>query len=92
MSIAGFKVACFAARLRSIVPYVLEQSEVAEAFEIPLAAFMQGERWSYTESRHPLARFGRVPCFTHDPHRVWGLTGIILRDFTTQVLGFAPPP
>jgi hypothetical protein len=32
-----------------------------------------------------------VPYFQYEHHRIWGLTGIILRDFVTQVLGFAPP-
>ena len=38
-----------------------------------------------------LARFRRVPYFQHGERRIWGLTGIMLRDFVTQVLGYAPP-
>ena len=43
------------------------------------------------ETKHELARFHKVPYFQYEHHRIWGLTGIILRDFATQVLGFAPP-
>jgi 8-oxo-dGTP pyrophosphatase MutT (NUDIX family) len=91
ISIAGFKVVPFAARLVTPRPYTPAVDEVAEVFEIPCGAFMQAERWGYRETRHPLARFRRVPFFDYESRRVWGLTGIILRDFVTQVMGFAPP-
>ncbi len=91
VSIAGFRVAPFVARLVRPVPYVLETAEVAEAFEVPCAAFFNGEQWGFTEARTKLARFRRVPYFQHEERRIWGLTGIMLRDFVTQVLGYAPP-
>ena len=91
VSIAGFKVASFAARLVHKRPYTLAEDEVAEAFEIPCDDFLRGDLWGYKESKHPLARFGRVPFFRHETHTVWGLTGIFLRDFVTQVMGYAPP-
>ncbi len=92
VSIAGFKVACFVGRLLGDAVYRVEASEVAEAFEIGCDTLLDGGRWSFRDTSHPLARFSRVPAFRGDRHVVWGLTGIILRDFTTQVLGFAPPP
>jgi hypothetical protein len=65
---------------------------VAEIFEVPCALLLEGRRWAYTETTHARARFRRVPCFDFDEaHRIWGLTGIILRDFVTQVMGYAPP-
>ena len=92
ISIAGFKVACFAARLREPKPYTPAEDEVAEIFEIPCADFLLEDRWGYRKTTHPLARFHSVPYFNHtENHVVWGLTGIILRDFVTQVMGYAPP-
>ena len=91
VSIAGFLIAPFVARLKAPRPYTLAADEVAEAFEVPCAAFLQPADWGFTETEHRLARFHRVPYFQYEHHRIWGLTGIILRDFVTQVLGFAPP-
>jgi len=91
VSIAGFLVTPFVARLNAPRPYTLAADEVAEAFEVPCAAFLQAADWGFTETKHRLARFHRVPYFQYEHHRIWGLTGIILRDFVTQVLGFAPP-
>jgi len=90
-SIAGFRVSPFVGRLAGPREYRLEVAEVAEAFDVPCDAFLSGEGWGYTETSHPLARFRRVPYFDHEGRRIWGLTGIILRDFVTQVLGYAPP-
>jgi len=92
VSIAGFKVVPFAARLSEPRAYVLAEDEVAEAFEVPLSAFLEEARWGYKETSHPRARFRRVPYFDWDDHLIWGLTGIMLRDFVTQVMGFAPLP
>ena len=93
VSIAGFKVACFAGRLRADHgPYELATDEVAEAFEVPVAQLLEGDRWGYRRTKHKLARFRSVPYFNHTERNVvWGLTGIILRDFVQQVMGWAPP-
>lgn len=91
VSIAGFRVAPFVGRLRAPGEYAIQESEVAEAFEVPVAALLDGGQWGFTETRHPLARFRRVPYFQFGERRIWGLTGIMLRDFVTQVMGFAPP-
>jgi len=91
VSIAGFLVTPFVARLKAPRPYALAADEVAEVFEVPCAAFLQADDWGFTETQHKLARFHKVPYFQYEHHRIWGLTGIILRDFVTQVLGFAPP-
>ena len=92
VSIAGFKVACFVGRLEAGTTYELEVSEVAEAFEVRCEDFLLPDRWGYRNSKHKLARFRNVPYFNHDEERVvWGLTGIILRDFVQQVMGWAPP-
>jgi 8-oxo-dGTP pyrophosphatase MutT (NUDIX family) len=91
VSIAGFLVTPFVARLKGPRPYTLAADEVTEAFEVPCAALLHAGDWGYTETKHALARFHRVPFFQYGEKRIWGLTGIILRDFATQVLGFAPP-
>ena len=91
VSIAGFRVTPFVARLKEPRPYALHEAEVDEAFEIPLRALLERERWSFTTTKHRLARYHKVPSFLWNGGRdVWGLTGIILRDFVTMVLGFAP--
>jgi 8-oxo-dGTP pyrophosphatase MutT (NUDIX family) len=92
VSIEGFLVTPFVARLRGTPDFRAAAEEVAEVFEVPVALLLDPARWGYTETTHRRARFRRVPRFDLDPsHRIWGLTGIILRDFTTQVMGFAPP-
>ncbi|MHC4956495.1 MAG: NUDIX hydrolase [Planctomycetota bacterium] len=92
VSIAGFKVACFAGRLTEPLEYHLNVAEVAEAFEVPCKLLLEPDRWGYRTSKHKLARFRSVPYFNHDDGNVvWGLTGIILRDFVQQVMGWAPP-
>ena len=81
----------FAARLVGAPDFRAAADEVAEVFEVPVALFLDPSRWGFTETSHPRARFKRVPRFDFDEtHRIWGLTGIILRDFVTQVMGFAP--
>jgi len=91
VSIAGFLVTPFVARLRNLRTFTLAADEVAEAFEVPCVELQNDAGWGHTESSHPRARFRRVPYFQYERHRIWGLTGIILRDFVTQVMGFAPP-
>lgn len=92
VSIAGFLVTPFVARLRGTPSYRAAADEVAEVFEVPVALLLDPARWGYTETTHERARFRRVPRFDFDEgHRIWGLTGIILRDFAAQVMGFLPP-
>lgn len=91
VSIAGFRVAPFVSRLAGPRPYRPAPDEVAEIFEVPCAAFVDPGGWGYTATEHPRARFRRVPFFRYEHHRIWGLTGIMLRDFVTQVMGYAPP-
>ena len=92
VSIAGYLVACFAARLREPHPYAPELAEVSEVFEVPYAAFLERERWSTRATTHPRARFKSVPYFDYEDHTIWGLTGIILRDFVRIAGEFNPTP
>jgi len=91
VAISAFRIVPFVARLRFPRPYVLEEAEVAEAFEIPCRELVTPEGWGFTETSHPLARYRYVPYYQHGERRVWGLTGILLRDLVTMVLGYAPP-
>jgi 8-oxo-dGTP pyrophosphatase MutT (NUDIX family) len=90
VSIAGYLVAPFVARVREEPVYRPLESEVAEVFELPVAAMLERERWSFRPSTHPLARFAQIPYVDVEGRTVWGLTGIILRDFVRTALGFDP--
>lgn len=91
VSIAGFRVAAFVARLSPAAVLRPHEGEVAEVFHVPCSALLEGARWSLRDTTHPRARFRRVPCFEWESRVVWGLTGIILRDFTRLVARGEPP-
>jgi 8-oxo-dGTP pyrophosphatase MutT (NUDIX family) len=91
ISIAGFRVAAVVGRVDPPVAWRPHASEVAEVFEVPVALTLDPARWSYKPTSHASARFARIPYFDSGRHVVWGLTGIILRDFVRTVLGFDPP-
>lgn len=91
ISIAGFRVAAVVGRVDPPRAWRPRESEVAEVFEVPYALTLEPARWTYKETRHKAARLKRVPYFDSGRHVVWGLTGIILRDFVRVALGFDPP-
>lgn len=91
ISIAGFRVAVLVGRIDPGAAYRLRASEVAEAFEVPYPLTLEPSRWTFRDTRHEGARFRRIPHFDSGRHVVWGLTGIILRDFVRAVAGFDPP-
>lgn len=90
VSIAGYLVAPIVARVREEPVYRPLASEVAEIFELPVGPMLDATRWSLRPSTHPLARFARIPYLDLDGRTVWGLTGIILRDFVRQAADFDP--
>ena len=90
VSILGYLVAVFVGRLDRPRPYAAEAAEVVEVFEIPYRAMLEEPRWSFREISHPLAQVLRVPYFDFEGRTVWGLTGIILRDFLRAANGSAP--
>lgn len=90
VSIAGYLVAPVVARVREAPVYRPLETEVAEVFELPVAAMLDRERWSFRPSTHPLARFTRIPYLDLGGRTVWGLTGIILRDFVRRAADFDP--
>ena len=91
ISIAGFRVAVVVGRVEPPLAWRPHASEVAEVFEVPFALTLEAARWSYKPARHVAARFTRIPYFASGSHVVWGLTGIILRDFVRVAAGFDPP-
>jgi 8-oxo-dGTP pyrophosphatase MutT (NUDIX family) len=90
VSIAGYLVAPFVARVRGAPVYRPLEREVAEIFELPLADIAAQDRWSFRAAKSPLARFPRVPACEVEGRCVWGLTGIILRDFMRRAASFDP--
>ena len=92
VSIAGYLVAPFVARLDRPRACAPDPREVAEVFEVPLPALLQAERWRFRPVDHAVARFREVPYFDYDGRTVWGLTGIIARDFVRAVADFDPGP
>ena len=91
ISIAGFRVAVVVGRIDPVVSYRLFEPEVAEAFEVPYERMLDPSHWTYKPTTHANARFASIPYFDSGRHVVWGLTGIILRDFVRAVGGFDPP-
>jgi 8-oxo-dGTP pyrophosphatase MutT (NUDIX family) len=90
ISIAGYVVAAIVARVRREPSYRPLASEVAEVFELPVAPMLDAARWSFRPSTHPAARLARIPYLDLEGRTVWGLTGIILRDFVRRALDFDP--
>jgi 8-oxo-dGTP pyrophosphatase MutT (NUDIX family) len=90
ISIAGFRVAAFVARVRDEPQYRPLESEVAEVFELPFAGMLAAERWSIRPSKSDRVRFPRIPYLDLEGRTVWGLTGIILRDFVRRASSFDP--
>ena len=77
---SGFLVAPFVGVVRDAVPYVIQESEVVEVFEVPIEALL--------DARQPDVRY--VPFkgvnypayfYRHEQHEIWGLTGRMLKAF-----------
>lgn len=77
---SGFLVAPFAAVVHERVEYVIQQSEVAEVFEVPVEVLLRPEN---PEVRYVPFRDRQYPVYFyhHDPYEIWGLTGRITKDF-----------
>ncbi len=92
VSIAGYLVAPFVARLDRPRIYEPDAREVAEVFEIPFPTLLERPRWTFRDTRHERARFRQIPYFDSGRHTVWGLTGIITRDLVRAAAAFDPGP
>jgi 8-oxo-dGTP pyrophosphatase MutT (NUDIX family) len=91
VSIAGFSVAALVGRVDPATVWRPQAAEVAEVFEVPCERTLEAARWSFRPTANAKARFARIPYFDSGRHVVWGLTGIILRDFVRAVAEFDPP-
>jgi 8-oxo-dGTP pyrophosphatase MutT (NUDIX family) len=77
MTVTGFCIQPFVSRLASDVDFLLDEFEMAEVFEAPLAIFGQFDRYRHAES---ISRGEphRVYFFDYGRHTIWGATATIL--------------
>lgn len=77
VGIAVTPVVCFLGEIgdKALRP---NSDEVAECFTVPLALFLDRDRWVHREDF--------APVFTGGPHIIWGLTGYIINRFVKDVL------
>ncbi|MCG3135261.1 MAG: putative Nudix hydrolase NudL [Planctomycetes bacterium] len=90
ISIAGHLVAAFVARVRTAPDYRPLESEVAEVFELRVGAMTDASLWSFRPAKSRSVGFTRIPALDLDGRCVWGLTGVILRDFLRASATFDP--
>lgn len=73
------------ARIHRTPRFVLNPSEVARVFEVPLRALAQRDGWT-VKSMERHGRTWPVYYYDHDGETIWGLTGYI----ALHMLGFTP--
>ena len=81
---SGFLVAPFVGIVHERFEYVIQESEVVEVFEVPLAVLLDPNnpevRWvPFRDKRYP-AYF-----YHYGPYEIWGLTGSMLKAFLDVV-------
>jgi 8-oxo-dGTP pyrophosphatase MutT (NUDIX family) len=81
---SGFLVAPFAGIVHERIDYVMQESEVAEVFEVPVDALLEERN---PEVRYVSFRKRRYPAYFyhHGPYEIWGLTGRIVKAFLDLV-------
>lgn len=81
---SGFLVAPYCGLVHERVEYVMQQSEVAEVFEVPIAALLDA---SQPEVRYVPFRKKRYPAYFYHyrEYEIWGLTGRIVKAFLDLV-------
>ena len=77
---SGFLVAPFVGVVRERIEYVLQESEVAEVFEVPVEALLGVDN---PEVRLVAFRDKRYPAYFYHygSYEIWGLTGRMLKAF-----------
>src|SRR5206468_13118518 len=75
---SGFLVAPYCGIVHERVEYVMQQSEVAEVFEVPLDALLDERQ---PEVRYVAFRKRRYPAYfyRYREYEIWGLTGRIVK-------------
>ena len=81
---SGFLVAPFAGIITEPVEYILQASEVAEVFEVPVDALLDP---ALPEVRYVTFRQRSYPAYyyPYGRHEIWGLTGRMLKAFLDLV-------
>ena len=84
VSVYGYHVTPFVGSLPWPYSFRVNDSEIAEVIEVPLArlcdpAVFHTENWEHKGRLHP------VGFFTIDHHQIWGLTAAILRQFLRRI-------
>lgn len=81
---SGFLVAPFAGVIHEPVAYVMQESEVVEIFEVPVAALLDVRN---PEVRYVPFRNKQYPAYfyRYGDYEIWGLTGRMLKAFLDLV-------
>ncbi len=81
---SGFLVAPFAGLVHDPIDYVIQESEVVEVFEVPLAVLLDANN---PKVRYVTFRNVRYPVYYyhHEAYEIWGLTGRMLKAFLDLV-------
>lgn len=81
---SGFLVAPFVGIIRARIDYVLQESEVAEVFEVPIEALLDPAQ---PEVRYVAFRKIEYPAYfyRYEHYEIWGLTGRMLKAFLDLV-------
>ena len=81
---SGFLVAPFVGIIRARIDYVLQESEVAEVFEVPIEALLDPAQ---PEVRYVAFRKSEYPAYfyRYEHYEIWGLTGRMLKAFLDLV-------
>jgi len=90
VTVTGFFIRPFVARIARGASFRLAPFEVEEVFEAPLRVFAEFDRYRYAESTF-LGEPHRVYFFDFGRHTIWGATARILRDLGglyARILGF----
>lgn len=84
ISVYGYHVVPFVGTIPAGYPYRVNHREIAEVIELPVAQLADPTIY-HTEDWEHGGRFFPVCFFTLEGHRVWGLTGAILRQFLQRI-------
>jgi mutator protein MutT len=81
---SGFLVAPFVGVVHEPFAYVIQEAEVVEVFQVPVAALLDPAN---PEVRYVPFRNKKYPAYFyhHGPHEIWGLTGRMLKAFLDLV-------
>lgn len=77
LTVTGFCIQPFVSRLSPDSGFMLDEFEIAEVFEAPLAVFGQFDRYRYAESNFR-GKPHRVYFIDYGPRTIWGATASIL--------------